>query len=112
MHSLDGEQPTRHGVEMFLVSRVDLVAALACLSIQILPTGERAAGQKVAFYQCESTLDAPRPVGIAPLMRHKAEPEAFRERLHLGHRNHLFSRAAQHHHMRVVDHHPGWTAPR
>ena len=38
-------------------------------------------------------------------MRHKAESEAFRERFHLRHRNHFPSRAAQHHHMRVVDHH-------
>src|SRR5258708_39831811 len=38
-------------------------------------------------------------------MCHKTEPEAIRERLHLGHRNHLASRAAQHHNMRVVDHH-------
>ena len=38
-------------------------------------------------------------------MRHEAKPEAIRERLHLGHWNHLASRTAQHHHMRVVDHH-------
>ncbi len=38
-------------------------------------------------------------------MRHEAEPEALGERFHLGNRNHLAPRAAQHHHMRVVDHH-------
>jgi hypothetical protein len=38
-------------------------------------------------------------------VRHKAESEAFRERLHFGHGNHFASGSPQYHHMRVVDHH-------
>ena len=38
-------------------------------------------------------------------MRHEVEAEAIGESLHFGHGNHFASRAAQHHHMRVVDHH-------
>ena len=37
-------------------------------------------------------------------MRHEAEPEPIGERLHLGHRDHFASRAAQYDHVRVVDH--------
>ena len=43
---------------------------------------------------------------MANRMSHEAEPETIPERLHLRHRNHLSSRAAQHDHMSVVDHHP------
>src|SRR5450759_3329730 len=90
---------------MFLISGVDLVAPLACLTVQILPTGERTASQKVTLDKPEGPFYARRAVGVAPLMRHEAKPEAVRERLHLRHRNHLASRAAQHHHVRVIDHH-------
>src|ERR1035441_1732971 len=91
--------------DIFLVSRVDLVAPLPRLVVQILPTGERAACQKVALYKPEGPFYARRAVGIAALMRHETEPETIRERLHLRHRNHLAPRAPQHHHVRVIDHH-------
>jgi hypothetical protein len=90
---------------MFLVSRVDAVAPLTRLLIQILPTGERAAGQKVVFDEGKRAFHARRAVGVAALVRHEAESEAFGEGIHFGHGNHFASRAAQHHHMRVVDHH-------
>ncbi len=43
-------------------------------------------------------------IGVAALMRHEPEPETLREGVHLRHRNHLAPRAAQHDHVRVVDH--------
>ena len=79
MQALDREQFARHGADMFLVSRVDAVAPLARLLIQIVPTGERAAGQKVVFDEGKRAFHARRAVGVADLMRHEAEPEAFRE---------------------------------
>ena len=42
---------------------------------------------------------------MANRMRHEAEPEAIRKRLHLRHGNHFAPRAAQHDHVRVIDHH-------
>src|SRR5450756_1348790 len=90
---------------MFLVSGVDLVTPLAGLVVQIPPTGERTASQKVTLDKPEGPFYARRAVGVAALMRHETEPQAIRERLHLRHRNHLASRAAQHHHVRVIDHH-------
>jgi hypothetical protein len=41
MHALHCEQFARHRADMLLVSRVDLVAPLARLLVQIFPTGER-----------------------------------------------------------------------
>src|ERR1035437_4854255 len=90
---------------MFLISGVDFVAPLARLVVQILAAGDRTASQKVTLDKPEGPFHARRTVGIAPLMRHEAESEAIRERLHLGHRNHLAPRAAQHHYVRVIDHH-------
>src|ERR1022692_3798494 len=52
-----------------------------------------------------SSRARPRRPYAAALMRHETEPETIRERLHLRHRNHLAPRAAQHHHVRVIDHH-------
>src|SRR6266478_562830 len=84
MRALDREQFARHGADMFLVGRVDAVAPLPRLLIQIVPTGKPAARQKVVFDKGEGTLDPRRAVGVAALMRHKVESEAFRERLHFG----------------------------
>ena len=105
MHALEGEQLARNGADMFLVSRVDFVAPLARLLVQILPTGERAARKKVVFDEVEVTLDARRAIGIAALMGHKAETGTLGEGFHLGHGNHLAARSSQYHHVRVVDHH-------
>jgi len=103
--ALHREQFARHGADMLLVSRVDLVAPLARLLVQIFPAGERTPCQKVVFDEGKRALHARRTIGIADLVRDKAESEAFRERLHLGHGNHFAPRAAQHHDVRVVDHH-------
>src|ERR1035438_6796038 len=89
---------------MFLVSRVDTVAPLARLAVHVLPTGESAPRKKVVLYKMEVPFDACRTIGIADFMRSELKAETFGESSHLGHRNHLAARAAQHHHMRVVDH--------
>src|SRR5205814_7335740 len=83
MHAIHREQFARHGADMFFVRRVDFVAPLTRLLVQIVPTGERAAGQKIILDKSERAFYTRRAVGIAPLMRHKAEPETFREYLHL-----------------------------
>src|ERR1700693_829933 len=105
MQALDGEEFARHGADMFLVGGVDAVAPLACLLIEIVPTGKPTTSQEVSFNEGEGSLDPCRAVRVSALMRHKVESEAFCERFHLWHGNHLPSRATQHHDMRVVDHH-------
>ena len=104
MQPLHRVELARDSADVFLVGRIDTVAPLPRLLVQIAPGGERAARKKVVFDEGKRTLHTSRAVGVAALMRYKAESEAFPERLHLGHRNHLAARAAQHHHMRVVDH--------
>ena len=63
----------RHGADVFLVGRIDAVAPLARLVVQILPVGERASGQKVVFDEVERPLDTGRTVGVADLVGHEAE---------------------------------------
>src|SRR5580704_11007829 len=104
MQALDCIEFARHGADMFLVSRVDAVAPLASLLIQILPAAELATHQKVPFDKGEWTLDPCRAIRVPALMRHKTESETLGERLHFRYGNHFPSRAAQHHDMRVVDH--------
>ncbi len=59
----------------------------------------------------EGPFHAPRTIRIADLVRHEPEPEALGKSRHLRHGHHLAARAAQHHHVRVVDHHaPGRSA--
>ena len=105
MQPLDREQLARHRADMFLVSRVDLVAPLPRLLIQILPTGEGAPRQKVVLDEMERPFHARRTVGIADRVRHELEAETLAKGRHLRHRNHVASAAAQHHHVRVIDHH-------
>src|SRR6478672_283222 len=64
------------------------------------------AGQKVPLDKAERPLYACGTVCIAAFMSDKTEPEALPEGFHFGHRNHLATRAAEHHHVRVVDHDP------
>src|ERR1700733_5727256 len=45
-HALDCEQFTRYSANVFLVSRIDLVAPLTRLVVQILPTGKSATGKE------------------------------------------------------------------
>src|ERR1700685_1669937 len=56
MQPLDCKQLTRNRADMFLVSRVDLIAPLSRPLIQILPTAEGAAGQEVSFDNAEGAL--------------------------------------------------------
>src|ERR1035438_768881 len=91
MQALDREQFAGHGADMFLIGRVDLIAPLARLVVQLVPTAESAPGKKVILYKMERSLHASRTVSIAALMRHEAEAEAFSKRLHLGHGNHFRS---------------------
>jgi hypothetical protein len=104
MHAFECEELARHGADMFLVSRVDAVAPLPRLLIQIAPTGERAPGQKIVLDEEKRTFHARRAVGVADLVRYEAEPEAFPKHFHFRHGNHFASGSTQHHRMRVVDH--------
>src|SRR5260221_12130444 len=106
MQPLDGEQLTRNRANMFLVSRVDLIAPLPRPLIQILPTAEAAPGQKVALDEPERPLYTRRTVGISNRVRHELKAETLSKSGHLRHRNHVASAAAQHHHVRVIDHGP------
>ena len=107
MQPLDGEQLTRNRADMFLVSRVDLIAPLPRPLIQILPTVEGAPRQKVGLDEPERPLHARRTVGIANRVRHELKAETLAKGGHLRHRHHVASAAAQHHHVRVIDHGPG-----
>ena len=66
---------------VFLVSRVDLIAPLPRLSVQILPTAEGAPRQKVILDEMEGALHASRTVGIANGVRHEVLSAVARERL-------------------------------
>src|SRR5215471_16988419 len=92
---------------MLLVSRVGLVTPFPRPLVQILPTGEGAPGQKVSLNKAEGPFYAPRTVRISDRVRHERESEPLSKGRHLRHRNHVASAAAQHDHMRVVDHHAG-----
>src|SRR3974390_540755 len=104
MQPFHREQLSRNGADMFLVSRVDLIAPLTRPLIQILPTAEGAPRQKVILDEVEGTFHARRTVGIPNGVRHKLKAEALPKGGHLGHRNHVASTAAQHDYVRVVDH--------
>src|ERR1035437_5377266 len=104
MQPLDGEQLTRNCADMLLVGRVDFIAPLPRPLIQILPTAEGASRQKVILDEMEGTLHAPRTVRIPNRVRHKLKAEALSKGGHLRHRHHVAPAAAQHHHVRVIDH--------
>src|ERR1700733_14425032 len=53
MQSLDGEQFPPHRANMFLVSRVDLIAPFPRSAVQILPRGEGAPRQEVSLDEAE-----------------------------------------------------------
>ncbi len=53
MQPFDCEQLPRNGADMFLVSRVDLIAPLPRPLIQILPVGEGAPRQEVSLDKAE-----------------------------------------------------------
>jgi len=107
---LEGKQLARNGTDVFFVGGVDAIAPLPCLGIQVLPTGEGAAGQEVPFNEPERSFHPSRAVGIPTLVGHEAEVEALGESLHLGHGNHLSPGSPQHHHVRIVGHDASWGA--
>src|SRR5450755_93689 len=83
MQPLDGEQLTRNRADMFLVSRVDLIAPLPRPLIQILPTAEGAPGQKVILDEMEGALDARGTVRIPNGVRHELKAETLSKGGHL-----------------------------
>src|SRR6202171_660046 len=89
---------------MLLVRRVDLIAPLPRPPIQILPTAESAPRQEVMLYEMEWTFYARRTVRIPNCVRHELKAETLSKGGHLRHRHHVTSGAAQHHHVRVIDH--------
>src|SRR5436853_7884305 len=96
---------------MFIVRRVDLIAPLPRPLIQILPTAEGAPRQKVILDEMEGTLHTPRTVRIPNRVCHELKAEALSKGRHLRHRNHVASAAAQHYHVRVIDHDAPCRAP-
>src|SRR5215472_17355300 len=107
MQPLDCKQLARHRADMFLVSRVDLIAPLPRTLIQIFPTTEAAPRQEVSLDKAERSLHSPRTVRIPNRVCHELEAEALSKGGHLGHRHHVAPAAAQHHYVRVIDHGPG-----
>ena len=105
MQALHRVQLARHGANVLFVSRIDAVAPLTGLRVEILPTGERSAHQEVVFDEVERAFDTPFAIGVTDLMSHETEPHAFAERSHFRHRPHLLAAAAQHDRMCVVDRH-------
>src|ERR1700689_4815704 len=87
---------------MFLISRVDLIAPPPRPLIQILPTAEGAPRQEVMLYKMKRSFDPPRTVRIPNRVRHELKAETLSKGGHL--RHHVASAAAQHHHVRVIDH--------
>src|SRR3954453_3817634 len=102
MQPLDGEQLTRNRANMFLISRVDLIAPLPRPLIQILPTAEGAPGEKIILDEMERPLHAPRTVRIPNRVCHELKAETLSKGRNLRHRHHVASAAAQHHDMRVI----------
>src|SRR4029077_7312070 len=101
MQPLDGEQLTGNRADMFLVSRVDLIAPLPRPLVQILPTAEGSTRQEVMLYEMEGAFYARRTVGIPNRMRHELKAETLSKGGHLRHRHHVAAAAPQHHHMCV-----------
>src|ERR1022692_4502708 len=93
---------------MFLVSRVDLLAPLPRLPIQIVPAGEGTACQKVGLDEPEGPLYARRTVNVADRVRLELKAEPFAKGGHLGYGNHVAAGAMQHYYVRVIDHHAAW----
>src|SRR6202046_4756778 len=77
LQALDGEQLPRNRPDMFLISRVDLIAPLPRPLIQILPTTESASAQKVILDEMEGALDACGTGRIPNRVRHELKAETL-----------------------------------
>jgi hypothetical protein len=53
MQSLDRVEFARNGANVFLVRRVDAIAPLARLAVEMLPVVEGSAGEEVVFNKVE-----------------------------------------------------------
>src|SRR5919106_3197437 len=95
---------------MLFVRRIDAIAPLARLAVEILPAHECSAGEKVVFDKVERSLHTRRAVSVADLVRYEAESHTLCEGRHLRHWLHLLAASTQHHHMRVVNHRALWSA--
>src|SRR5207247_9263286 len=73
----DSEQLARNGADVFLVGRIDAIAPLSGLEVEIVPTGEAAAGKEVVVNEVEGTFDACRTSGIAQLVRSRIKARAL-----------------------------------
>src|SRR5262249_33585149 len=100
----------RQRADMFLYVELTLARHFPRPLVQVLPTGEGAPGQKGSLNKAAWPFYAPRAVRIADGVRHELEAELLVQVGHLRHRHHVASAAAQHEHMRAVDHHAGWGA--
>src|SRR3989442_10399942 len=89
MRAFDGEQFAGNRTDVFFVGAVDAIAPLAGLLIQILPTGERAAGPEVSLNKMEGTFEPGRTVGIATFVRGEAKTERVPKALQSRKRNHV-----------------------
>src|SRR5215831_1116311 len=106
MCAFDSKQLARNGADVLLVGRIDAIAPLPCLKIEILPTGEPASGKEVVLDEVKRPFHASGTIRITEFVRSKLEAEALAEGLHLRHWNHLTSRAAQHNNVSIIDHDP------
>jgi len=100
----DSEQLARNGADVFLVGRIDAIAPLSGLEVEIVPTGEAAAGKEVVVNEVEGTFDACRTIGITEFVGSELKAKAFAKGFHLRHWNHVSPGAAQYDDMSVIDH--------
>ena len=106
MCPFDSKQLARNCADMLLVGRIDAIAPLAGLKIEILPTGESASGKEVVLDEVKRSFDASGTIRITELVGSELETEAFAEGLHLGYWNHLTASATQHNDVSVIDQDP------
>src|SRR5215472_16968502 len=110
MCAFDSKQLTRNGADVLLVGRIDAIAPLPGLKIEILPTGEPASGKEVVLDEVKRPFHASGTIRVSQLVGSELEPEAFAEGLHFRHWNHLASGATEHNDVSVIDHDPTTTA--
>jgi hypothetical protein len=103
LRSFAGEELPGRGSEMSSELGVGAVAELSGLSVEIGEVLESPPGKEVVFDEVHGTLDPGGAIGIADFVGLKVKAEALGESLHLGDRDHVFSRSPKDHHVGVVD---------